>query len=406
MIKNLRKKFIITNMLMVFFVLTSVFSIFTISSYNHAKGESIKSLQMVLNRRDDIRPPLFEIGKKPPQELMRSPVFLIRIDHDANINFVHGDRISISQEDLNYIGKEVSSLSNESGIIKEYNLRFQKLREGSSLKVAFIEISEEQTVLKNTLILSFLLMTVTMAAFFIISSFLSRWALSSTKNAWDQQKQFISDASHELKTPLTVILANTDILEANPDDRIKEQLKWVKNTKAEAIRMKQLVNHMLFLAKGDAHTVSPLHSTVHLSDIVFSVTLAFESVAYEKRIQINTEKVSKNIFIFGDENQLKQLLSILIDNAIKYSPENSTITAELEKTGSKAELRIKNSGTPLSKEERKHLFERFYRCDESRAEEGYGLGLSIAQSIVHSHKGKIYVQSSESINTFLIILPN
>lgn len=402
MIKSLQKKFIITNMLMVFFVLASVFSIFTASNYKRAKGESERALHMMLNRRDDTLPPLFEIGKKPPQDFTLSPVFLIKVGTNAEISMIHGDHISISARDLDSIGEQVLSSPDDKGLIKEYNLRFQKRREGNFYRAAFIDISSEQEVLQHSLIQSFLLMTVTMACFFLISAFLSRWALKPAENAWEQQKRFLSDASHELKTPLTVILANTDILEANSEDTIRTQIKWIQNTKKEALRMKQLVNQMLFLAKSDSHRIPDRHTAVNLSELLLSTALAFESVAYEKKTVFDTERIEESIFITGDENQLKQLVSILIDNAVKYSPDRSIIALNLEKTGSRAVCKISNPGTPLSKQEIKHIFDRFYRCDESRAEEGYGLGLSIAQSIVHSHKGRIYAQSVGGINTFLV----
>lgn len=405
MIKDLQRKFILINMLLVFCVLAAVFSIFTASSYSKAKEKSEKELYMALNRKEGMYPPLFEVGKKPPQDFVRSAVFVVKIDENKNVSLVHADNISISMSDLNLIGEQILSYNDNKGIIKEYNLRFMTVTEGNLTKAALIEISEEQSVLKSTVMLSLALMAVTMGAFFAISIFLSAWALKPAENAWEQQKRFISDASHELKTPLTVILANTDILEAKQSDSIKNQIKWLHNTREEALRMKQLVNNMLFLAKSDSNKITDIHSKVDLSDIVLNISLAFESVAFEKEIEINTSKISKDILILGSESKLKQLLSILMDNAVKYSLKNHAIVVELTKTNTKAELRISNHGASLSKDVLPHLFERFYRCDESRAAEGYGLGLSIAQTIVHGHKGKIYAQSTENINTFVVVFP-
>lgn len=405
MIKTLQRKFILINMIIVFIVLACVFSIFTISNYNKSQDESYRSLHMILNRKDNIRPPIFEIGKKPPEDFTRSPIFLINIYNNDQIKLIYGDNINISQDILNIIGKKALDSESNTGVLKEYNIRFEKITEKNITKIAFIEISEEQLALKHSIILSTSLIIIAMIIFFFISLFLAKWALKPVENSWQQQKQFVSDASHELKTPLTVMLANMDILLINQDDTIRNQIKWIQNSKEEAIIMKQLLNNMLFLAKSDTSKILSIHSNINLSDLIINVSLSFESLAFEKKISIDTSNIQTNIFVLGDENQLKQLLSILIDNAIKYSETFQNINIELISYHAKAELKINNYGVSLSKSELEHVFDRFYRCDKSRSEEGYGLGLSIAKTIVKDHKGKIYAKSYNNKTTFGVILP-
>ena len=227
------------------------------------------------------------------------------------------------------------------------------------------------------------------------------------ERAWEQQRQFTADASHELKTPLTVILANTGILLSHKQETISNQVKWVENTETEAQRMKQLVEDMLFLAKSDDVRLPVTHLPLDFSDAVLSRILPFESVAYEQGITIQSN-IERDIVVNGDEGQLKQLVSILMDNACKYAPQGGTITVSLLREQEKAKLVVNNTGGVIAPEELAHVFERFYRSDKSRARKqgGYGLGLAIAKSIAEKHHGVITAESEEKSGTsFTVCLP-
>lgn len=243
---------------------------------------------------------------------------------------------------------------------------------------------------------SIILFVFGMMAFFLISLFLSKWALNPLEKSWIQQKQFVADASHELKTPLTVILANNKILSNNSDKTIAEQKKWIESTLAEGQRMKKLIDDLLFLAKSDANTSKTVFTSVNLSDTLMSSLLPFESVAYEKGIELQSD-IKDNIHVDGNEGQLKQLFAILIDNACKYTDENGLINVTLKVISSKVALVcVQNNGESISKEDLAHIFDRFYRADKARLhkEGGYGLGLSIAKSIANEHNAKIWAESS------------
>ena len=227
------------------------------------------------------------------------------------------------------------------------------------------------------------------------TAFLANWALRPVELAWQQQRQFIADASHELKTPLTVILANIGILQSHRADTIEAQLKWVEYTKQEAIHMKKLVDDLLFLAKSDDGSARILYADFNLSDAVWSSLLPFESIAYEQGLTLNSE-IEPNLFMKGDESQLKQLVVILLDNACKYAKGNGAITLLLKSAQDRVRLSVNNTGEPIPKEQLPHIFERFYRADDGardRKQGGYGLGLAIAKSIVASHHGRISVTS-------------
>ena len=210
--------------------------------------------------------------------------------------------------------------------------------------------------------------------------------------------QFVADASHELKTPLTVILANNNIMMSHPQSRVTDERQWLESTEEEAQHMKQLIDQMLFLAKSDAGNTQVQLSEVNLSEIVEGSALNFEPVAFEREVLIDTE-IQPDILMQGNQLQLNQLAHILIDNAVKYAEDNSTVTIALHKHGDSIEFTVNNKGSVISKEEMEHIFDRFYRAEKSRTTKGYGLGLAIAQRIVEDMNGKITVQSNQTDGT-------
>lgn len=214
----------------------------------------------------------------------------------------------------------------------------------------------------------------------------------------------MADASHELKTPLTVILANIGILLAHKQDTIAEQSKWVENTKTEADRMKQLVDDLLFLAKADAPKKPDAHKELDLSDTVWSALLPFESIAFEAGLTLASE-ITPGMTVSGSEGELRQLVAILLDNACKYAGEKGRVTLLLERDGDHARLCVNNTGEPIDPVHLPHLFERFYRVDESRyrKHDGYGLGLSIAKQIADNHRARITVESTEHMGTTVTV---
>ena len=250
-----------------------------------------------------------------------------------------------------------------------------------------------------------LIVSLSLLAFFFISLFLARWALRPVEKSWAQQRQFVADASHELKTPLTVILANNNILLAHKHDTVESQKKWIVSTQDEAEHMRKLVDELLFLAKSDAAETHRMFTSVDLSELVWAVLLQFEPVAYEKQITLDSQ-VEPDIVVQGDPTMLKQLIHILLDNACKYAPPQGDVSLGLKRRQNDALLWVRNTGSAISQDDIPHIFERFYRSDKARSNAGgFGLGLAIAKSISQTHRGQIFASSEKNAVTFTVKIP-
>jgi len=416
MIKKLRRKFILVNMGIVFLVLLIVFvSLYWFTS-NSLQNESYIALYHTIEQTDDIQEEKPEIGVKPPggpfgeQRDVRvslMPTFYVVLNEAGDIVKTSQEKVSISEDILAQAIEEVLAADDSKGTLNSLNLRYLRQENMQVTKIAFIDRTEENTSLNNLLLRSLAVGAGALLAFFLISLFFSGWALRPAEKAWQQQRRFVADASHELKTPLTVILANTGILLAHKEDTIAEQSQWIESTQEESLRMKQLIDSMLFLAKSDAVSEPMMNSTFNFSEILLSTVLAFESLAFEKGVALVSDDVAAGIYIHGDAAQLKQLSGILLDNACKYSGPGGTVTVKLGCDGDELYLSVNNNGDVISAEDIPHLFERFYRGDKARVNtsDSFGLGLSIAETIVEKHRGKISVKSNaEEGTTFTVRL--
>ena len=277
-------------------------------------------------------------------------------------------------------------------------LMYLKKSDLSHSKIILADNSFIFSNLRTSIIISALMLTAAMAVIFLISLWLSGLAVKPVKRAWEQQKQFVADASHELKTPLTVILANNNIMMSHKESTVADEHQWLESTEEEANHMKKLIDNMLFLAKSDAGETKVQLSEVNFSEITEGCALNFEPVAFEKEIMIDTDIMS-DVTLDGDATQLNQLAHILVDNAVKYADRGTNVTIRLQKHGDSVEFSVNNIGTPISKEDAEHIFDRFYRAEKSRTTKGYGLGLSIAQRITESMNGKISVESNKENGT-------
>lgn len=402
MIRSLRKKFIWINMALVFVILVVVFSVICISGCQNALRQSMMALDKVLGRYDEERPPSVEIGKTPPEDFIKTASFVLWIQPDGTPALLSSDSITVSEEQMAELAEIVGGSGTREGIVKQYNLRYKVDDRHGKTRVAFVEISGERAEISRTILLSGLALIVSLLAFFAASLFLSNWALRPVVRSWEQQKRFVADASHELKTPLTVVLANMEIMKKDADLDSESAAKWVDSTETEALRMKNLVDDMLFLAKSDDVEDRTVFGDVNLSDVVAGAALSLEALAYEKGLEIQTDGVERNIRIDGDRRQLEQLVTVLLDNAIKYSDEQSTVHVRLRRSQEEIALSVQNAGV-IDGEDLGHLFERFYRASKSRSDAGYGLGLSIAEKIADAHQGKISVASDVKNGTVFTV---
>lgn len=407
MLKQLRWKFILINMILVTLVLTIVFAAVLAFSYRRLEMESTQAMERVLRSGNTDFPKREIGGDKPPNEKeppkTMTAAFYVELNADGAVKNVFGENVTVTNEAaLDAIVANVLAQERSSGTVRGESLRF--LIQGN--RIAFADRTNEIESLTSLLETSALVGFFGLLAFFGISLFLARWALRPIEKSWRQQRQFVADASHELKTPLTVILANMGIVLSHREETVQSQIKWLEYTQAEASRMKELVGSLLFLAQADDMQEALALSEVNFSDVVWSSVLPFESVAFEQNKTLASD-IANNVVIRGNEDRLRRLTAILLDNAIKYSDECGTITLRLQKAQDKALLTVHNTGAQIPAGQLSHIFERFYRVDGSRTREkgGYGLGLSIAQSIVQSHHGRISVQSGKQGTIFTVSLP-
>lgn len=408
MLQKLRRKFILINMLLVTAVLLIVFGTLCTVTWQRQQSQAEESLRRAVERAAD---PFHKenIGKPPSGPAVTRPVICVTVDAAGTVLARDTDKNGAEMEEelLNQAITQVLAADKENGVLSALGLRYWRQDRGDEIFIALTDRSGERQTMITLVAVSLLVGVGGEAAFFFISLFLSNWALRPVRRAWEQQRQFVADASHELKTPLTVILADTDILLAHPEDTIAGQAKWVRYIREESLGMKSLVDDMLFLAKGDAAGAPVLCERVQLSDVVLGGALPFESVAFERGVTLDVD-VTPDLVLTGDEGQLRRLVRILLDNACKYAGDGGKVTLTLTREGDKARLTVRNTGAPIPPEHLPHVFERFYRADSSRSREqgGYGLGLAIAHSIVERHRGRITVTSREGEDTvFQVWLP-
>lgn len=283
-----------------------------------------------------------------------------------------------------------------------YLLKYNPPKDNYS--IVFLDRTLEISTINRLLFIFIIITGIGLIFIFFISILLANWTIKPVAKAWDQQKQFIADASHELKTPLTVISTNTDVILSNSSDTVESQSKWLNYIKNETIRMTKLVNSLLYIAKYDANETKILFKKINLSNIISSICLQYEPLIYENNKKLITD-IDNNITIMGDEDKIKQLLNILMDNALKYSLNNGIIKISLKKNKqSNVYITVSNSSETINKEQLNKIFDRFFRIDSSRNRKtgGSGLGLNIAKSIVEIHKGSINVMNKDNITSFII----
>ena len=320
------------------------------------------------------------------------------INHNKSVKSLSFDSETFTLEQANYLINVAISKAYYSGKISNvYYTTFDI--NGIHLFVA-TDATEMVTAFRTKDFETRISLLITYGVLLVIVVALSKSIFKPLHDAFNKQKQFISNASHELKTPLSIISANADVLKAESDN------KWVNNIKSQTERMNDLVQDMLSLAKIDEDKIKLTREKFCVSDEVNEVALSFDAVAFEKNKNLQLF-VQPNIHHVGDKQSVKKILSILLDNAVKHADENGQIIVELKKQNGKTILSVFNSGSNIPAENANKIFERFYRGDQSRSRQsgGSGLGLSIAKSIADANKWKIFATSvpNQSMMITLVI---
>lgn len=417
MIAKLRRKFIATNMLLVSLVLLAVFSIQTFSAYQRAREQVYQAQLMALRWIVQKQSPGFAFdmphpggergrGENRADNFPSVPIFAVEIDADGRIiDLQEGPGATVTRETAQELTDAALAQAGGHGALPGQSLSYLYRQENGRAFLAFADNRIIAATIRAQLLTSAGICALALTVFYLISRFLARLSLRPVERAWEQQRQFVADASHELKTPITVILANADIVLAHRTDTVEQQAKWIEYTQEEAARMKALVDDLLFLAKSDA-AKQPLQPTqVRLSELVTGAILPFESVFFERGVTL-AETVAPGLTVWGDEGQLRWLVMILLDNAVKYAGAGGRVTVRLDEAQGRPRLTVNNSGPAIPPEHLPHLFERFYRSDAARdrVQGGYGLGLAIAKSIVETQGGRISVASTPEAGTTFTVL--
>lgn len=394
MLKALKRKFILINMLLVFVVMTLVLSggILAIraqfaDSYRAALYREITTdTKASAHRTFPVRRP------EDNPDGRASKLSFSATGSAAGGWALATPWVQVEDETLNMLCSRAVQAVEDIGFWPDLGIAYLR----GQGRIAFVNMQSEQSQQQNTLLAFAAVYSGALVLFFLISLGLSKWALKPVAQSWAQQRQFVSDASHELKTPLTVILANLDIQEQESGQSV-----WLSAARSEGLHMKKLIESMLFLTRSDESRQPLLMARVSLSGIVQEAALAFEALAYENNIRLE-QQIEEGQFTQGDADQLKQLVSILLDNAIKYTPPGGVVRLKLTRARDKALLSVLNAPAFIPPDQLAHIFNRFYRADEARAriEGGFGLGLSIAKEIARQHGIPLNASSSQDGTVF------
>ena len=366
----------------------------------------------VADSSDVAAPPTIGGRERDGGQVIPMALFSVSVD-GAMTALGRYNTASISQDVLEQAGQQLAGADEGFGSLSDLGLFYVKRQAGGVMYLAFADMGSASGW--RTLAATLAVVEVAaLAVFFVISLFFSRWALRPVARAWTQQRRFVADASHDLKTPLTVILANTSIALEHPERSVASQSQWLESTQHEAEAMQGLVGDLLALAKMDEEEAAAQSGAarsafeeVDLSDVLEGEALQFESVAFERGVRLESQ-VEPGIRLRGNEQRLRRLAGTLIDNACKYVDDGGTVDVSLSRSGKQAKLAVRNTGAPISPEDLPHVFDRFYRADKARTggAGGHGLGLAIARAIAEEHGGTLTASSTQAEGTvFTATLP-
>ncbi|MGI6665387.1 MAG: sensor histidine kinase [Christensenellaceae bacterium] len=408
MIKKLQLKLIAISMAVLVIVFVIVFLTINIFMQTSSEKQTADLLSMVAEQDGLMLPPEEEMGKKEmmpmedfpqPERMQGMRLFYVKVDGAGTVLEVNFERMfDYTEEDVLAVAEK--AFANEKTKSTMDGFQYLIVEKSYGKIAVFAERNVEIRMLEELLQLSLYVAAGTFILLLFFSLLFSKWAVKPVEVAFQKQQRFVSDASHELKTPHTIMGANIDVLEneIGSNERITA-------LKGQMVRMNLLISDLLTLAKADDEK-NMLHTEYFsLSKTVENTTLEFESTAFEAGKSLHYQ-IEADIMYLGDAAKMKQLTAILLDNAIKYSDENGDINVMLQKRDSEIIFAVSNTGTHIPEAEREKIFDRFYRRDISRAREtgGYGLGLAIAKSIVEAHQGKITVSGQEGLVVFTVRL--
>lgn len=408
MLKRLRRKLVAVILVMVGSVLVLAFSTSFFSLYHTQQGIISEALELGLsgNVRSISEYPAGSSEARAPKVL----AITVDVDQSGVVLESNYSSVVIDKDVFRKILETASRSESSEGYDATAHVAWRKaLISDGALRVAMVDTYGSYYSLRAQLLQDVAIVIMGLAALAAISWWISGWILQPVEDAWEQQHRFISDASHELKTPLSVIIANTEIL-LREEGLPAGSRRWIESTADESSHMKGLVEELLELARADEDQLRAggisRKDDVDLSEMVESASLEFDAVAFERGSAIE-DSIEGDVHVTGDEVWLSRLVRILLDNACKYAYAGTTVTVSLRRQGRSCVLSVTNVGDVIAPEDLKHIFDRFYRTDQARSRDsragGFGLGLAIAKSVAISSGGDIHATSSEEAGTTLSV---
>ena len=398
MIRRLRLKFVCITMTIVTVMMTLMFCFQYRTTQVGLEQSSIKALQAAAQGPMGALRPGF--GREGDQ-----PCFILSLNAWGGL-LVDGDKYyDLTDEAMNVAIYNAAYTDGQAyGVLEQYGLRYYRAETPVELRYVFTDIQLEQQTLRQLLRSSVAIGVAGFTGFLVISILLANWAVRPVERAWEEQRRFVADASHELKTPLTVILTNAEMLQ-EPGHEEAQRQQFSDSILTMSHQMRGLVENLLQLARADCGQTKPERAMLDWSRTLERGVLPFEPVYFEQGLLLESD-IEPGVTLTGNEAQLSQVAEILLDNARKYSTPGGMVRLTLHTQGRQAVLSVASSGAVLTAQQCRDIFRRFYRVDEARSRDGsYGLGLSIAERIVSDHRGKIWAEGKDGVNTFFVSLP-
>lgn len=398
MLKKMRRRFILSAMAAIFVVMSVLMLAVNGVNFTVTTGRLDMTLQRISETRDDKDSPFQNpefpkpapMNGNPPQMGGLALFFTVECTSEGEITNVRDNFFSsISDEDAREYAEAIRKKGNSSGYYGEY--RYLVTAGSDGMEITFLEAGSEIQVMRSILLVSCAVELVCLIAVFCLVTFFSSRAIAPYAKNMERQKQFITDASHEIKTPLTSIATSADVLAME-----YEGDEWVENIQKQSVRMAKLVNNLVTLSRLDEERPLPTQSEFNLSDAVWETAEPFTSMAKAKG-KVYQQNIQDGITMWGERALIQQLISILLDNAVKYSDEGGCIRLTVEKRHRSVVIEVYNTCDLTEVEDIERLFDRFYRPDKSRNTQtgGTGIGLSIARAVAQAHHGKLSVSSRD-----------
>lgn len=402
MIGKLRRKLIIASMVSLLLVLLIIEGIVGVLNYRKIVEDADRILN-ILEQNDGKFPEMVHkngMGRMSAEMPYESRFFSVVLDENGGIVTVDTGKIaSVDTSAAMEYAKSVWKTGKTQGFMEDYRYRVCEAESDSEVRIIFLDRGRELSNFNNLIMTGFAVTALGLSAVFVLMVFLSAYITKPFVENYEKQKRFITDAGHELKTPLTIIDADAEVLEMDLGEN-----EWLSDIQTQSKRLAGLTNDLILLSRMEESRTETVMVDFPFSDMVEETVNTFHSLAKTQNKTLVSE-IEPMISMCGDEKALNRLVTILLDNAVKYSDEGGRIVVRLEKEKKRIRLSVCNTTEFISREQLKSLFDRFYRTDSSRNSQtgGYGLGLSITAATVEAHKGKIAASTEDEKSLMITV---